>query len=100
MKIYNVTSYITQDNTGKPEEETHMIAHISEDGLNRKESVAEHTKKTVFLCGEKGRRCGLARVMALCAIYHDMGKEKDSFSTYILADENHQSCIDGSEIYL
>ena len=55
-----------------------MIAHISEDGLNRKESVAEHTKKTVFLCGEKGRRCGLARVMALCAIYHDMGKEKDS----------------------
>ena len=96
MKIYNVTSYITQDNTGKPEEETHMIAHISEDGLNRKESVAEHTKKTVFLCGEKGRRCGLARVMSLCAIYHDMGKEKDSFSTYILADEKVRRKLKGT----
>lgn len=73
-----------------------MIAHISEDGLNRKESVAEHTKKTVFLCGEKGRRCGLARVMALCAIYHDMGKEKDSFSTYILADEKVRRKLKGT----
>ena len=96
MKIYNAISYITQDNTGKPEEEPHMIAHISEDGLNRKESVAEHTKKTVFLCGEKGRRCGLARVMALCAIYHDMGKEKDSFSTYILADEKVRRKLKGT----
>ena len=73
-----------------------MIAHISEDGLNRKESVAEHTKKTVFLCGEKGRRCGLARVMSLCAIYHDMGKEKDSFSTYILADEKVRRKLKGT----
>lgn len=73
-----------------------MIAHISEDGLNRKESVTEHTKKTVFLCGEKGRRCGLARVMSLCAIYHDMGKEKDSFSTYILADEKVRRKLKGT----
>ncbi len=73
-----------------------MIAHISEDGLNRKETVAEHTKKTVFLCGEKGKRCGLARVMSLCAIYHDMGKEKDSFSTYILADEKVRRKLKGT----
>ena len=73
-----------------------MIAHISEEGLNRIESVAEHTKKTVFLCGEKGRRCGLARVMSLCAIYHDMGKEKDSFSTYILADEKVRRKLKGT----
>ena len=31
-----------------------MIAHISDDMLNREESVAEHTYKTAFLCSKKG----------------------------------------------
>ena len=32
-----------------------MIAHISDDGSGREESVAEHTEKTVYLCREKGK---------------------------------------------
>ena len=35
-----------------------MTGHISDDGLLREETVAEHTEKTVYLCHEKGRRCG------------------------------------------
>ena len=51
-----------------------MIAHISDDGLNREESVAEHTQKTVFLCSEKGKKCGISQIMSLCGIMHDIGK--------------------------
>lgn len=64
-----------------------MTAHISEDGLNREESVAAHTEKTAFLCREKGKRCGLSNVMSLCGIFHDMGKNKQRFDDYIHADE-------------
>ena len=63
-----------------------MTAHISDDGRKREESVAEHTKKTAALCNEKGKRCGLAQVMTLCGIYHDMGKCKKKFEDYINAD--------------
>lgn len=65
-----------------------MIAHISDDGLNREESVAEHTQKTVFLCDRKGKRCGLSQVMSLCAVFHDMGKNKKKFDDYIHADNS------------
>lgn len=64
-----------------------MIAHISDDGLNREETVAEHTRKTAYLCAEKGKRCGLSQVMTLCGILHDVGKEKRRFNDYIRADE-------------
>ncbi len=64
-----------------------MTAHISDDGHSREESVAEHTRKTAFLCGEKGKRCGLSRIMELCGTCHDMGKEKQTFDSYIHADE-------------
>ena len=40
-----------------------MTAHISDDGLEREESVAEHTEKVVHLCREKGMRCGIAQIM-------------------------------------
>ncbi len=63
-----------------------MVAHISEDGLNREESVAEHTEKTAYLCRNKGERCGLSHVMSLCAVFHDMGKNKRRFDDYIRAD--------------
>lgn len=63
-----------------------MTAHISEDGRGREESVAEHTRKTAYLCREKGARCGLAQIMALCGICHDMGKCKKKFDEYIHAD--------------
>ena len=73
-----------------------MIAHISEDGKNRKESVAEHTEKTVVLCGEKGARCGLSQVMKLCAVFHDMGKNKQAFQDYICADQRTRQKLRGS----
>lgn len=73
-----------------------MTAHISDDGLNREESVAEHTKKTAFLCGEKGKRCGLPQVMSLCGILHDMGKNKQTFDDYIHADENTKQKLRGT----
>ncbi|MDE6219204.1 MAG: CRISPR-associated endonuclease Cas3'', partial [Lachnospiraceae bacterium] len=73
-----------------------MTAHTSGDGLNREESVAEHTKKTAFLCAEKGKRCGLAQIMALCGLLHDMGKDKRAFDNYIHADKNTRQKMRGT----
>lgn len=73
-----------------------MTAHISDDGRNREESVAEHTEKTVFLCSEKGKRCGLSRFMSLCGLIHDVGKCKQTFESYIHADENTKRKLRGS----
>lgn len=64
-----------------------MIAHISDDGSGREESVAEHTEKTAYLCREKGKRCGISQIMSLCGIFHDMGKNKQRFDDYIHGDE-------------
>ncbi|MCM1237058.1 MAG: CRISPR-associated endonuclease Cas3'', partial [Ruminococcus flavefaciens] len=73
-----------------------MTAHISDDGLNREESVAEHTEKTAYLCQEKGKRCGLSQVMSLCAIFHDAGKNKQKFEDYIHADEKTRQKLRGT----
>ena len=73
-----------------------MTAHISDDGRNREESVAEHTEKTAFLCGEKGKRCGLSRLTSLCGLIHDVGKCKQTFASYIHADENTKRKLRGS----
>ena len=74
----------------------YLIAHISDDGFNREESVAEHTEKTTILCNKKGKRCGLSQVMSLCGIMHDLGKNKHKFDEYIHADENSQRKLRGS----
>lgn len=73
-----------------------MIAHISDDGRNREESVAEHTEKTTFLCGRKGERCGLSQIMTLCGILHDMGKSKQVFDNYLHMDEKSRQKLKGS----
>lgn len=73
-----------------------MTAHISEDGLDREESVVEHTKKTAFLCGKKGERCGLTQVMSVCGILHDMGKNKQKFDDYIHAADNTRQKLRGT----
>lgn len=73
-----------------------MTAHISDDGFHREESVAEHTKKTTILCEEKGERCGLSQVMALCGVLHDMGKNKQKFETYIHSDEKARQKLRGT----
>ncbi|MCM1537665.1 MAG: CRISPR-associated helicase Cas3' [bacterium] len=73
-----------------------LIAHISDDGLGREESVAEHTEKTTFLCREKGTRCGLSQVMSLCGILHDMGKNKQAFHDYLCADEHTRHRLRGT----
>ena len=73
-----------------------MIAHISNDGLNREETVAEHTEKTEFLCSKKGGRCGLSQFMSLCGILHDMGKNKQKFDDYLRADEKTRQKLRGS----
>ena len=73
-----------------------MTAHIAEDGSGRKESVKEHTKKTAYLCGEKGKRIGLSQVMSLCGILHDMGKNKQKFENYISSDEREKQRLRGT----
>ncbi len=73
-----------------------MIAHISDDGLNREESVADHTKKTAFLCGKKGERYNLSQFMSLCGILHDMGKNKQDFDDYLHADEKIRQKLRGT----
>ncbi len=73
-----------------------MTAHVSDDGFHREESVAEHTKKTTYLCSEKGKRCGLSQLMSLCGILHDMGKNKQVFNDYLYADENARKRLRGT----
>lgn len=73
-----------------------MIAHISDEGLNREESVTEHTEKTTYLCQKKGARCGIAQIMSLCSIIHDLGKNKQIFSDYLYADENERQKLRGT----
>lgn len=73
-----------------------MIAHISDDMLNREESVAEHTYKTAFLCSKKGKRCKLSQFMSLCGILHDMGKNKQEFDDYLHADEKARRKLRGT----
>lgn len=73
-----------------------MIAHISKDGLNREESVAEHTEKTIFLCDKKGKRCGLSQLMSLCGLFHDLGKNKQKFDDYLHEDEAARQKLRGS----
>lgn len=58
--------------------------------------MAEHTEKTVFLCGAKGARCGLSQVMSLCAAVHDMGKNKQAFHDYICADQKARQKLRGT----
>lgn len=72
-----------------------MIAHISDDGSDREESVAEHTEKTAFLCREKGKRCGISQMMSLCGILHDMGKNKQKFDDYIHGEERERKKLRG-----
>lgn len=72
-----------------------MIAHITEEEPRREETVSEHTKKTEFLCREKGKRCQIENIMSLCAIMHDMGKNKKKFDDYIHADEAEQRKLRG-----
>lgn len=72
-----------------------LIAHISDDGLMREESVSEHTAKTERLCREKGKRCGIANMMSLCAIIHDIGKNKKKFDEYIHAGEEERRRLRG-----
>lgn len=55
-----------------------MLAHISEDQL-REQTVAEHTQGVYELCGNKGRKLQIANIAQLCAIFHDIGKEKKGF---------------------
>lgn len=52
-----------------------MLAHISEDQL-REQTVAEHTQGVYELCGNKGRKLQIVNIAQLCAIFHDIGKEK------------------------
>ncbi len=73
-----------------------MTAHISDDGLGREESVAEHTEKTIFLCAQKGERCGLSQVMSLCGLFHDLGKNKQKFHDYLHEDERTRQKLRGS----
>ncbi|MCI8615449.1 CRISPR-associated endonuclease Cas3'' [Parablautia intestinalis] len=73
-----------------------MTAHISDDGLGREESVAEHTEKTTFLCAQKGKRCGLSKVMSLCGLFHDLGKNKQKFHDYLHEDESTRQKLRGS----
>ena len=71
-----------------------MIAHISSDG--KEETVAEHTEKTKQLCEIKGKQCGIAEIMSLCAKLHDIGKEKQIFTDYLHMDEIERKKLKGS----
>lgn len=71
-----------------------LIAHITLEG--KEETVAEHTKKTMQLCKSKGERCGISEIMSLCAICHDLGKEKKKFSDYLHSDEQTKQRLRGT----
>lgn len=72
-----------------------MIAHILDDGSGCEETVAEHTEKVVYLCREKGKRCGISQIMSLCGLLHDMGKNKKKFDDYIHGEESERKKLRG-----
>ena len=72
-----------------------MIAHISEDGCNRIQTVVEHTEGVYELCAKKAQKIHIANIARLCAIFHDIGKEKQRFQDYLLADEIQQKSLKG-----
>ena len=99
INIYQILTKRNRQNTIKETNRKklmYLIAHISDDGYNREETVAEHTQKTVFLCKEKGKRCGLSELMSLCGIFHDMGKNKQKFDDYLHADEKRRRTLRGT----
>ena len=63
-----------------------MIAHISEDGCNRIQTVVEHTEGVYELCAKKAQKIHIANIARLCAIFHDIGKENinvNRFRTFV-----------------
>ncbi len=58
--------------------------------------VEEHTKKTISLCEKKGKWCGISQLMSLCALLHDMGKNKQIFTDYLQADESTKKKLKGT----
>lgn len=46
-------------------------------------------------CAPKAQKIHIANIARLCAIFHDIGKEKQRFQDYILADEIQQKSLKG-----
>lgn len=72
-----------------------MLAHISDDGLTRQQTVLEHTKGVADLCEAKASSLGIGNIVKMCAVYHDIGKEKKRFQDYICADQKEQRRLRG-----
>lgn len=65
-----------------------MIAHITSD--QKKETVWEHSVKTMRKARELGKTCGMEYLAGLAALIHDMGKGSKLFLKYI-------QCVSGGQ---
>lgn len=72
-----------------------MIAHVSDEGLQREQTVEEHTYGVYRLSEYKANGMGFSNIAKLCAIYHDIGKEKQQFQNYIKANDDCKKKLKG-----
>ena len=73
-----------------------MLAHISDDGT-RTETVFEHAASVAKRARLYGAECGLENVAYLTAQFHDFGKNKEEYESYLKqAHENPSSVRRGS----
>lgn len=75
-----------------------LYAHIRRaDGEpERRQTLADHSRKAAAIGGESGGKIGLGSLTALAALLHDGGKAKAEFQAYLLEpDEQKQRALRG-----
>lgn len=60
-----------------------MIAHIDSNHLNREQTVLEHLKGTARIAKDLGNPLEIENLAYLAGLYHDLGKWRKKFETYI-----------------
>lgn len=71
-----------------------LIAHKRDDGLL--ESIEDHTKRTMYLGSLYGSVSGIANMVSLVMLAHDLGKNKKSFQQYLMLTKEEQKRLRGS----
>lgn len=63
-----------------------LYARKTEDG--RLQTLHDHCLSVASLAAQNGERIGLARLLRLCGLLHDLGKVSDAYQAYLLVEGN------------
>lgn len=73
-----------------------MVAHIND--MGNEQTVEEHCENTAKLCYKEGKRAGIGNVCYEAGLFHDLGKNKEEFDTYIRKSAEGNSSVKRGEI--